>query len=94
MADTLPPCGQTHTCKNITLATTSLRPVKIVKSKITLMFHREFEKCCHSNKPWVSVGSVFKDAAEKGVAELIGCLQGTSQRINRTFLNPCTRGEF
>ena len=22
-----PPCGQTHTCKNITLATTSLRPV-------------------------------------------------------------------
>ena len=26
-ADTLPPCGQTHTCKNITLATTSLRPV-------------------------------------------------------------------
>ena len=27
-ADTLPPCGQTHTCKNITLATTSLRPVK------------------------------------------------------------------
>ena len=23
----LPPCGQTHTCKNITLATTSLRPV-------------------------------------------------------------------
>ena len=26
-ADTLPPCGQTDTCKNITLATTSLRPV-------------------------------------------------------------------
>ena len=26
-ADTLPPCGQTHTCKNITLATTSLWPV-------------------------------------------------------------------
>ena len=23
-----PPCGQTHACKNITLATTSLRPVK------------------------------------------------------------------
>ena len=28
-ADTLTPCGQTHTCKNITLATTSLRPVII-----------------------------------------------------------------
>ena len=26
-ADTPPPCGQTHACKNITLATTSLRPV-------------------------------------------------------------------
>ena len=26
-ADTLPPRGQTDTCKNITLATTSLRPV-------------------------------------------------------------------
>ena len=26
-ADTLPPCGQTDTCQNITLATTSLRPV-------------------------------------------------------------------
>ena len=26
-ADTLHPCGQTDTCKNITLATTSLRPV-------------------------------------------------------------------
>ena len=25
-----PPCGQTHTCKNITLATTSLRPVIII----------------------------------------------------------------
>ena len=24
-----PPCGQTHACKNITLATTSSRPVKI-----------------------------------------------------------------
>ena len=23
----VPPCGQTHTCKNITLSTTSLRPV-------------------------------------------------------------------
>ena len=28
-ADTLPACGQTHTCKNITLATTSLQPVII-----------------------------------------------------------------
>ena len=28
-ADTLRPCGQTHTCKNITLATISLRPVTI-----------------------------------------------------------------
>ena len=26
---THPPCGQTHTCKNMTLATTSLRPVII-----------------------------------------------------------------
>ena len=26
-ADTLPPCGQTHTCQNITVATTSLWPV-------------------------------------------------------------------
>ena len=31
-ADTLPPCGQTHTCKNITLATTSLRPVNMCGS--------------------------------------------------------------
>ena len=31
-ADTLPPCGQTHTCKNITLAKTSFRPVKMVQS--------------------------------------------------------------
>ena len=29
LRQTPPPCGQTHTCKNITLATTSLRPVKI-----------------------------------------------------------------
>ena len=28
LRQTPPPCGQTHTCKNITLATTSLRPVK------------------------------------------------------------------
>ena len=28
-AGTLPPCGQTDTCKNITLATTSLRPVNM-----------------------------------------------------------------
>ena len=32
-ADTPPPCGQTHACKNITLATTSLRPVIIVSGK-------------------------------------------------------------
>ena len=32
-ADTPPPCGQTHTCKNITLATTSLRPVKREQQK-------------------------------------------------------------
>ena len=32
-----PPCGQTHTCKNITLATTSLRPVK---NYVTIMFHK------------------------------------------------------
>ena len=31
-ADTLPPCGQTHTCKNITLATSSLRPVNMCGS--------------------------------------------------------------
>ena len=28
-----PPCGQTDTCKNITLATTSLRPVKIASQR-------------------------------------------------------------
>ena len=33
---TLPPCGQTHTCKNITLATTSLRPVTRVFSYLCL----------------------------------------------------------
>ena len=37
-ADTLPPCGQTHTCKNITLATTSLRPVNIA----TRWLHNKF----------------------------------------------------
>ena len=34
-ADT--PCGQTHTCQNINLATTSLRPVK---NYVTIMFHK------------------------------------------------------
>ena len=34
-ADTLPPCGQTHTCKNITLATTLLRPVTSGESRIS-----------------------------------------------------------
>ena len=33
-ADTSPPCGQTHACKNITFAT-SLRTVKILKMTIT-----------------------------------------------------------
>ena len=33
-ADTLSPCGQTHTCKNITLATTSLRPVTSSQSSL------------------------------------------------------------
>ena len=35
-----PPCGQTHACKNITLATTSLRLVKIDKllSMTALMY--------------------------------------------------------
>ena len=31
-----PPCGQTDTCKNITLATTSLRPVKVSACLLTV----------------------------------------------------------
>ena len=38
-ADTLPPCGQTHTCKNITLATTSLRPVRNTNTPVTICFY-------------------------------------------------------
>ena len=34
----------------------------------------------------------IKEVAEKGVAELIGCLQGTSQRFNRNFLKIRTKG--
>ena len=33
-----PPCGQTHTCKNITLATTSLRPVMMLKHVFSSLF--------------------------------------------------------
>ena len=42
-----PPCGQTDTCKNITLATTSLRPVKILENWKNSGKVREF---CQSGK--------------------------------------------
>ena len=36
-----PHCGQTHTCKNITLATTSLRPVKNIQLNRNFIFARK-----------------------------------------------------
>ena len=44
-ADTLPPCGQTHTCKNITLATTSLRPVITLIPQATSLPQCERASC-------------------------------------------------
>ena len=50
-ADTLPPCGQTHTSKNITLATTSLRPVKR-EPIIELLVFRLWSRLVFKNTDW------------------------------------------
>ena len=48
-ADTLPPrCGQADTCKNITLATTSLRPVNIKIAKFDYFYFKVNELHLHS----------------------------------------------
>ena len=54
-----PPRGQTHTCKNITLATTSLRPVNIEDVNLTLqrLCARDPGTC--TNAGWPRICTVF-----------------------------------
>ena len=47
-----PPCGQIHTCKNITLATTSLRAVKISTNNVNCFLRNPIRAYSHLRGLW------------------------------------------